>query len=113
LPGKGSEGSSREAAWGRRVLGVEGVNELLRVSKVVSWFPTVVARIIAFPFNKILILITVLTTVENILDFIFKFVIDLDWFRGWWRMSVDFVAMPRGEAVNMEDRMLVHGRRKL
>jgi len=71
LPGKGHEGRGRQATWGRGVLLVKGIDELFRMSKVCSRFPTIVTRIITFPFDKVLILVTVFATVENVFNFIF------------------------------------------
>ena len=48
-----------------------------------SRFPTVMISIISLPFDQVLILIVVLVTVENTLNFIFKVVVDFD---GWrWK----------------------------
>jgi hypothetical protein len=63
LPQESSKGGSREAMQGRQVLSVEGVNKLLRVSKVSSWFPAIMLSIVAFPFDKVLILVVILTTI--------------------------------------------------
>jgi hypothetical protein len=70
-------------AWGRGVFGVEGIYKFLGVSKVSSGFPTIVSRIITMPFDEVLVLIMVLTTVEHTLYFIFEFLINLNRFR-WW-----------------------------
>jgi hypothetical protein len=91
---------------------MKGVDELLRVSKVCSWFPAVVPKIIAFSFDKVLELVAILTTVQDVFDFIFKFVIDLDWLGRWWSVSVYLIAAPWGETVDMKDRVLSHGWRK-
>jgi hypothetical protein len=89
--------------------GVKGVDELLRVSKVCSWLPAIVPRIIAFPFDKVLELITILMTIQDVFDFVFEFIIDLNWLWRWRSAPVYFVAPPWGEAVDMEDRVLSHG----
>jgi hypothetical protein len=88
---------------------MEGVNKLLRVSKVSSWSPAIVTRVIALPLDKVLVLVTILTTIQDVFNFIFKLVFDLDWLRRWWRMTIDFIAKPGRETINMEDRMLAYG----
>jgi hypothetical protein len=91
------------------VVSIKGIDELLRVSKVSSWFPAVVTGIVAFPFDKVLILVVILTTIQNAFNFIFKFVSNLDQFRGWWSMFIDFITMPWRETINMKDWVLPHG----
>ena len=91
---------------------MKGVDELLRVSKVCSWFPTIVPKIIALPFDQVLELVTILTTVQDVFNFIFEFVIDLNWLWRWWSVSVYLIAAPWGETVDMKDRVLSHGWRK-
>jgi hypothetical protein len=108
-PRKGGKGSSRKAMQGRQMSGMEGVNKLLRVSKVSSWFPAIVTRVIALPLDKVLVLVMILTTIQDAFNFIFKLVFDLDWLRRWWHMTIDFIAKPGRETINMEDGMLVHG----
>ena len=88
---------------------MKGVDELLRVSKVRSWFPAIMPKIVAFPFDKVLKLVTILTTIQDVFDFIFKFVIDLNWLQRWRSVSIYFIAPPWGEVVDMEYRVLLHG----
>jgi hypothetical protein len=108
LPWESSKDGSREATRCERVLSVEGVNKLLGVSKVSSWFPAVMPSIIALPFDKVLILVAILTTVQDTFNFVFEFVFNLNRFRGWWVLSVDVIAVPWREAVDVEDRVLTH-----
>jgi hypothetical protein len=89
--------------------GMEGVNELLRVSKVSGWFPAIVTRVIALSLDKVLVLVTILTTIQGVFNFIFKLVFDLDRLRRWWHMTIDFIAKPRRETIDMKDGMLAHG----
>jgi hypothetical protein len=51
---------------------MKGVDKLLRVSKVSSWFPAVVSSIVAFSFDKVLVLVAILTTIKDTFNFIFK-----------------------------------------
>src|SRR6267154_1655967 len=108
LPGEVGKCSGRDAAWGRGVCSVKSVYKLLGVSEVSGWFPTVMPSVVAFPFDEVLMLVTILTTVEDPLHLVFKFVVHLyGVWRGWY-VSVDFVTLPRGKTVNVEDRVLVH-----
>ena len=75
---------------------MEGFDELLGVSDICCWFPAVVSHVVAFPFNEILILITECAAVQDLFDFIFEFVVDLNRFWRWWVLTVDVVAMPGG-----------------
>jgi hypothetical protein len=43
--------------------GMEGVNELLRVSKMSGWFPAIVTRVIVLPLDKVFVLVMILTTI--------------------------------------------------
>jgi hypothetical protein len=65
-------------------------------------------HIIPLPFDEVLVLIPILTTVEDVLDLILNLIIHLDRVRRGWIMSLDFVALPRGQMVYVEDRMLPH-----
>jgi len=108
LPGEVGKCSGRDAAWGRGVCSVKSVYKLLEVSEVSGWFPTVMPGVVTFPFDEVLMLVTILTTVEDALHLIFKFVVHLyEVWRGWYA-SVDFVTLPWGKTVNVEDRVLVH-----
>ena len=51
--------------------------------------------IIAFPLDKILKLITILATVKDGFNFIFQFIIHLDWNWRWWIYAVNVIATPR------------------
>ena len=64
--------------------------------------------IIPFPLDKVLELVTILTAVEDGLNFIFKVVVYFKWRRRWGISAIDVVAQPRGEAIDMEHRMLAH-----
>jgi len=55
-----------------------------------------------------LILITILTTVENSLDFIFILIVNVIRRRRRGEKAIDHITMPGGEAIDMEDRMLTH-----
>ena len=55
-----------------------------------------------------MILVTVLAAVEDTFDLIFDFVIDLNWGRWGKIRSVNVVAYPGREAVDVEDRVLMH-----
>jgi hypothetical protein len=111
-PWKGGKHRSGKATWGRRVSGMKGVNKLLGVSKVSSWFPAIVTEVIAFPFDKVLVLVTILTTIQDVFDFVFKFIFNLDWLWGWWSVTIDFIAMSGRKAINVKDRVLAHEWRK-
>jgi hypothetical protein len=87
---------------------MKGIDQFLRMGKVGSGLPAIMPRIVTFPFDKVLVLVTILAAIEYGFDFIFKLVIDRD---GLWRrrgVAIDFIAMPWGETVNMEDWVLVH-----
>src|SRR6267154_6870458 len=108
LPGEVGKCGGRDAARGRGVCSVKGIYKLLGVSKVSGWFPTVVPSVVAFPFDEVLILVTILTTVEDALYLVFKFVVHLyGVWRGWYA-SVDFVTLLWGKTVNVEDQVLAH-----
>lgn len=62
---------------------MKGLDKVWAVSEMRSRFPTVVSSIVALPFDKVLILVAILTTVKNALNFIFKGIVDL--YRGWRR----------------------------
>jgi len=62
---------------------MKGLNEVRAVSEVCSRFPTVMSGIVAFPFDEVLILVTILTTVKDALDFILKGIINLYRGRRW------------------------------
>lgn len=70
------------------------------------------AIVVAIPFDEVLILVAILMAVQYLFNFIFKVIINLN--RLWWRwgVTVDLITVSRGEAVNMEYRMLFHGRRE-
>ena len=108
LPRKGCKGSRKDAVMGRGICSVEVVNKLLAVSKVDSGFLAVMARVVAFPFDKILVLVAILTAVKDAFNFIFKFIIDLNGFWWGWCLSIDFISTLGGEVVNMEDGVPVH-----
>jgi hypothetical protein len=108
LPGKCGKHGGSKTAQGRGVFGVEGIYKFLGVSKVSSRFPTIVSCIITAPFDEVLVLVTVLTTVEHTLYFIFKFLINLNRFRWWWVVAIDSVTVPGRETVDVEDWVLAH-----
>ena len=89
---------------------MELVDDFLAVCKAFGWLPAVVAFAIAFPSNQILELVTVCAAVQDFLNFVLQLAIDFHRFR-WGRLfSIDVVALPWREAVNMDDRMPVcHG----
>jgi hypothetical protein len=91
---------------------MKGLNEVWAVSEMCSRFPTVMSSIIALPFDEVLVLVTILTTVKDAFDFVLEGIINL--YRGRRRRvwSIDVIAIPRWEAVDMEDRMLVHSWRE-
>jgi hypothetical protein len=91
---------------------MKGLNEVRAVSEMCSGFPTVMSSIVAVPFDKVLILVAILMTVKDALDFVLKGIVNLYW--RWRRRvwSIDIVAVPWGEAVNVKDGMLVHSRRE-
>ena len=78
------------------------------VSEVSGRFPTVVSSIIAFPLNQILVLVTIFAAVENLFDFVFEFIFDLYWLWRFGICAVDIIASPGREAVDVEDRVLMH-----
>jgi len=71
---------------------VENFNEVWAVSEVSGWFPTVVARIIPSPLDKVLVLIAVLSTVKNAFNFIFILSVDQDRRWRWGIIAVDVIA---------------------
>jgi hypothetical protein len=75
---------------------MESFHDLFAVRKVSSRLPAVVPRIIPLPFDEILILIPILTTVEDVLNLVFKFIVHLD--RVWRRrvVSLNLVPLPWG-----------------
>jgi hypothetical protein len=75
---------------------MESLHNLRATRKVSSWFPTIMPRIIPLPFDEVLVLVPILTTVEDVLDLILDLVIHLD---RVWRgriMSLDFIPLPWG-----------------
>jgi hypothetical protein len=58
---------------------VKSINKIWTMGKVSSGFPAIVASIVALPLNKILVLVTVFAVVQYVLNFVFDFVVDLDW----------------------------------
>jgi len=112
LPGKGGKGRGSKVTWGRGMCGMKSINKLLGVSKMNSWFPAVVPHVISLPFDKVLILVAVLMTIKDSVNFIFKLVVNLDWFRGWRSKTVDIIASPGRETVDIEDWVLTHARRE-
>ena len=87
---------------------MKGVYKFLGVSEIGGWFPAVVSGMVPFPFDQVLVLVLVLTTVKNLFNFILKFVFDLDWIWWWGDVAINVVALPRGEAVDMKNRVLMH-----
>jgi hypothetical protein len=112
LPRKGGKDGSGKVTWSRWVGSMKGVNELLGVSKVSSRFPAIMTKIIAFPFDQVLVLVAILTTIQDVFDFIFKLVFNLDWLWRWWCVPINFVTKPRRKVVDMKDWVLVHGWRE-
>lgn len=87
---------------------MKGVDELLGVSKVCSRFPTIVTLIVSFPLDKVLELVTILTTVEDEFYLVFRFVVDLSWLWRWRCFSIYVVTPPWGEAVDVKHGVLFH-----
>ena len=60
-------------------------------------FLAIVARVITFPFNEILILVVIFVTVEDLFHFIFKVVVDGD--RLWWLrcVAINLIAFLGGD----------------
>jgi hypothetical protein len=56
---------------------IKGIYKLLGMSKISSWLPAIVARVVAFPPDKVLVLVAILTTILNTFNFIFQVVINL------------------------------------
>ena len=78
----------------RGMHGMEGFDELLGVSDVCCWFLAVVSHVIAFPFDEILILIMECAAVQDLFNFVFEFVVDLNRLWRWWVLTVNVVAVP-------------------
>jgi len=91
---------------------MKSLHDLRATWEISSRFPTIMPRVVPLPFDKVLVLVAILTTVEDIFDLIFDFVIHLD--RVWrgWIVSLDFVALPWGQTVHVENRVLSHKGRK-
>jgi hypothetical protein len=87
---------------------MKGCGQFRRVSKISSRFPAVMALIIAFPFNQILILVTILTTIKDGLDFILIYVVNMIRRRRGGREAIDCVTTPWGKAVYMKGWVLTH-----
>jgi hypothetical protein len=52
--------------------------------------------------------VVVFVAIENWLDFVLESIVNFHWV-GWWRaVTLDIVPGPGGEAVNMENRVLMH-----
>jgi hypothetical protein len=82
--------------------------EVRAVSEVSRRFPVIMSSIIPFPFYKVLMLVAVLTTVEDAFYFIFDVIVDFNWFWWWGFNAIDIIAYPGREAIDMEDRVLPH-----
>jgi hypothetical protein len=87
---------------------VEGIYQVSTVSKVSSWFPAIVAMIIASPLDKILELVPIFATIEDLFYFIFKVVINFYRFRWGWVTTMNFISLPWRESIHMKDGMLSH-----
>ena len=84
------------------------VDEFFGMSEVRSWLPAIMPIIVTLPFHKVLVLIAILATVKDTFNLVFYCVLDL-YRRRWGQiLPIDFVAHPWGEAVDVEDRVLVH-----
>jgi hypothetical protein len=108
LPRESGEERSRQLTWRRRMGSVKSINKIITVGKMSDGFPTVVTIVIAFPLDQILMLIAEVAAVKNIFDFILKFLINLNMCRRGWSLTIDFIFMPGGKSINMEDGVLVH-----
>jgi hypothetical protein len=60
---------------------MECISEIWVVGKVSSQFPTIKSSIIAFPVNKVLMLVVIFAAIQNLFDFVFRLFIDMD---RWW-----------------------------
>jgi hypothetical protein len=90
---------------------VESVHNLCTMGEISCWFPTVVSFVIALPLDEVLKLVTEFAAVENFFRLIFDVVFDFYWF-GWrWIVSLNVIAFPRGEAIDVKDRVLPHSGR--
>ena len=73
-------------------------------------FPAIVAKVITFSFDKILILVEIFVTVKDLFHFIFKVIVDGD--RLWWLrcVAINLIAFSGGEMVNMKNWVLIYRR---
>ena len=87
---------------------MKGIYKFLGVSKIGGWFPAIVSNKVALPFDQVLVLVSILTTVKNLFNFIFKVIFNLYWFWWWGGVAVNIIVLPRREMVNVENGMLMH-----
>jgi hypothetical protein len=80
--------------------------------EISSGLPTIMPRVVPLPFDEVLVLVAILTAVEDLFDLILDFVIHLH--RVWrgWIVPLDFVALPWGQTVHVKNRVLSHKGRK-
>jgi len=71
-------------------------------------FPCVFFIPIILPFDQVLVLVSILMTVKNLFNFIFKVIFNLYWFWWWGGVAINIIVLPRGEMVNVENGMLMH-----
>ena len=57
---------------------MECFKEVRAVSEVSRRFPVIMPRIIPFPLDKVLVLVAVLTTIQDAFYLVFQFIFDFD-----------------------------------
>ena len=112
LSGESGKDWGWQSSQGRGVLSIKVIYKLLWVNKMNGGFPAIVARVITFPFDKILILVAIFVTVKDLFHSIFKVIVNGD--RLWWLryVAINLIAFPGGEMVNMKNWVLMHRRWK-
>jgi hypothetical protein len=92
---------------------MKSVDEIRTMGEVDGRLPTVMSCIIATPLDEVLVLVAIAPAVEDLFDFVFKCVVDLDWIGGWGVEAINGIPVPWGETIDVENRVLVHLRREL
>lgn len=89
------------------------VDLLLGMDNIVGRLPTVLIWSVTFPFNKVLEFLPpcsstskdLVTTVKDGLNFVFFVVVKEDWRWRWGLNSINFVALPGRQLVNVESTL--------
>ena len=81
--------------WCEGVCSVKILCKVWAMSEMSNGFPAVMARIIALPMYQILILVAVLTAIQDAFNFVFGFIIN--YYRRWgrWVSAVYIITVVR------------------